>query len=279
MSELVRVPPIGEARDRELLKHAVTYAYRETTTTPLHAHFFFPADFRQDDQRPLAIFFHGGFWDTPMCTQFAPHCNHLTARGAIAVAAETRLASTHHTGPVEAIDDARALLTWVTMHAAALGIDPLRIIVGGTAGGALLALSTAMFPDRTNPPACHPPAALVLFSPLVDTTPPNPCAKRFPDPKSAKTHSPNKLIRKGLPPSIIFHGKADRVIPFDPVCKFARKMKRKRNQCEFVDFEKADHAFFNFNVSEQNFELTMRAADRFLVDLGLLEPGEDDGLS
>jgi len=276
MSDLVRVPPIGEARERELLKHAVTYAYRETSASPLHAHFFFPSDFRQDDRRPTVVFFHGGFWDTSMRTQFAPHCNQIASRGAIAVAAETRLFSTHQTGPLEAIDDARSLLLWITVHAEQLGINPTRIAVAGAAGGGLLALSTAMLPDPSGEPPAVPPAAVVLFSPLVDTTPRSPYADRFPDPKSAKAHSPNKLIRKDLPPSIIFHGKADRVIPFDSVNKFARTMTRKRNQCELVDFEKAEHSFFNFNVSEQNFELTMGAADRFLVDHGILDPRGDD---
>jgi hypothetical protein len=39
-----------------------------------------------------------------------------------------------------------------------------------------------------------------------------------------------------------------------------------------VDFEKEDHPFFNFNVSHRNFELTIQAAERFLVDRGLLQP-------
>lgn len=276
MSDLLKVPPLGEARDRELLKNAVTYAYRETDSAPLHAHFFFPADFRQGDRRPLIVFFHGGFWDTPMRTQFAPHCNQLACRGAIAVAAETRLASTHSTGPLEALDDARALLSWINTHAETLGIDPARMVAAGAAGGAWLALATAMLPVTDDTPQL-PPLALVLFSPLVDTTPRSDCADRFPDPKIAKLHSPNKLVRKKLPPSILFHGRADRLIPFDSVSKFARTMQRKRNQCELIDFEKADHSFFNYNVSQQIFELTMGAADRFLVDQGILEPcGDDD---
>ena len=45
-----------------------------------------------------------------------------------------------------------------------------------------------------------------------------------------------------------------------------------RNRFELIDFERADHSFFNFNVSHDRFEATIGAADRFLVDLGLLEP-------
>jgi dipeptidyl aminopeptidase/acylaminoacyl peptidase len=74
---------------------------------------------------------------------------------------------------------------------------------------------------------------------------------------------------------IIFHGKADRVIPFDSVAKFARAMRRKHNRCELVDFEKAEHSFFNYNVSQEFFELTINAADRFLVELAILAPPDD----
>jgi acetyl esterase/lipase len=122
------------------------------------------------------------------------------------------------------------------------------------------------------------PAALVLFSPLLNTAPGGHSTDRFPDPKTAKRQSPTKLIRKKLPPSILFQGTADRILSVADARKFARKMQRKGNLCEFVDFEGADHSFFNFNVSQTHFELTIEAADRFLTDLGLLpdKPADPD---
>lgn len=278
MSSLVHVPPIGEAREREILKDATTYAYRETPQGPVHAHFFFPPDFTPYDRRPVVVLFAGGFWETPMRTQFVPHCHHFAARGAIAVAAETRVFQSHQTGVIEALDDAQTLLLWLKLHAAHLGIDPDRLVAGGAAGGAYLALAAAMLPEVLNNGVhdCRP-SAMVLFSPLVDTTPRGRCSERFPDPKTAKLLSPSKSIRKKLPPSIVFAGKADRILPFEQVRKFARKMGRKGNRCEFVDFESAEHSFFNFNVSQFHFELTIEAADRFLTDLGMLpnKPDED----
>jgi acetyl esterase/lipase len=70
------------------------------------------------------------------------------------------------------------------------------------------------------------------------------------------------------------HGKSDRITPFDEVERFRRAMRWRRNVCELVDFERQDHSFFNFNVSQKHFELTIGAADRFLVDHGMLEPEE-----
>ena len=61
----------------------------------------------------------------------------------------------------------------------------------------------------------------------------------------------------------------------EEVEKFRRKMRWHGNTCLLVDYERADHSFFNFNVSHKNFESTMAAADNFLVERGLLDPEED----
>lgn len=279
MSFPAQVPPIGEARERELLKNAATYVYRQTEQGPVHAHFFLPADYSPPRQHPVIVFFSGGFWDSPMRTQFVPHCNHFASRGAIAIAAETRVFNPHRTGPLEAIDDAQLLLLWLKVHAENFALNPERIAAGGAAGGALLALDAAMLPEvRNDGIRDGRPRALVLFSPLVDVLANDQCTDRFPDSKVAKRHSPIEHIRKELPPMILFQGKADRILPCARADKFARKMRRKHNLCEFVDFETADHSFFNFNVSEDNFELTIAAADRFLTDLGWLPPQRQEEL-
>ena len=73
---------------------------------------------------------------------------------------------------------------------------------------------------------------------------------------------------------LFFHGKSDRISPFEEVEKFRRRLRWRGNSCELIDFVGADHSFFNFNVSHRNFELTISSADRFLVDRGLLDPEE-----
>ena len=76
--------------------------------------------------------------------------------------------------------------------------------------------------------------------------------------------------------SVFIAGADTGITPFDDVEKFRRRMRWRGNKVELVDFEKADHSFFNFNVSHRNFEMTIGAADRFLVDHGLLDPAPDD---
>jgi acetyl esterase/lipase len=275
-SILQKVAPIGEAREREMLKDSASYVYHPSPQGDILAHVFQPEGIATAP-RSAVVFFHGGFWDTPMATQFVPHCLHFASRGAVAVAAETRTSSRHGTGPLEAIEDARKLIIWLRANADTLNIDPNRIAVGGAAGGAYLALLTAMPKELPIEDGfdCRP-QALILFSALVNTTPKTPYAARFPDAKTAKRNSPSWLMRRKLPPMMMFHGKADRIVPFDEVDKFRRRLRWRRNYCELLDFQKADHSFFNFNVSHRIFELTVSAADRFLVERGFLEPAPEE---
>ena len=275
-SLLQKIAPIGEARDREILKDAETYIYAERSEGPVAAHIFAP-DRRGESAppAPLFVFFHGGFWDTPMPTQFVPHCLHFASRGAITVAAETRLWSKHRTSAVDAIEDARELIRCLRRNASIIGADPDRVVVGGAGGGALLALLTAMPKPKQLPPAedgidCRP-QALMLFSSLLDSTRKADVVARFPDARTAKCMSPSNLVRRKLPPMILFHGKADRVTPYADAATFRRRMKWRGNTCELVDFEREDHMFFNFNVNHRNFELTIEAAEAFMVRQNLLD--------
>ncbi len=275
-SILQKVAPIGEARDREILKDAATYVYEQRPEGDVLAHLFFPEK-AKPEPRPVILFFHGGLWDTPTPTQFVPHCLHFAARGAVAVAAETRTSARHGSGPLEAIEDARDLIRWLRHNADTFNLDPNKITVGGAGGGAFLALLATMPKAKSLPPVdgldCFP-QALILFSSLVNTAVKGAAADRFPDFKTAKRLSPTNLIRRKLPPMLFFHGKSDRITPFEEVEKFRRRMRWRGNSCELVDFVRADHSFFNFNVSHKNFEQTIGAADRFLVDRGLLPPEE-----
>jgi acetyl esterase/lipase len=275
MSQILqKVAPIGESRDKEILKAASTYVYSDDGGIELLAHVFAPEG-PIVPNRPAVAFFHGGFWDTPMVTQFVPHCHHFASRGAVSVAFEYRVASKHRTGPLEAIADSRTALLWLHDNAELLGIDPAKIAVSGAAGGAFLALLLAMQKDKQFSTPVRP-KALVLFSALLNTTPKGRLSDRFPNAKEAKALSPSGLVRRKLPPMLFMHGKADRVTPFEEVASFCRRMKWRGNRCRLLDFNGAEHSFFNFNVSHTNFEMTIAAADRFLVEHGVLAENRSD---
>lgn len=254
------------------MRGAASYIYQERSQGPVHAHVFFPPQ-PATTPRPIIVFFHGGFWDTSTPSQFVPHCLHFANRGAVAVVAETRTQQGHDTGAIEAIEDARDLIRWLRHNHDTFVIDPDKLIVGGAAGGAMAALLTALPKPKqltsVDGISCMP-QALLLFSALVNPASHKQAADHFPKQKVESKWNPMQLIRRKLPPMIFFHGKSDRVTPFSEVEKFCRKARFWGNRCDLVDFEKADHSFFNFNVDARQFEQTVEAADRFITDCGLL---------
>lgn len=265
---LQKVAPIGESRDKELLKFASSYVYENRNGIDLLAHVFFPTSGKTEN-RPAVAFFHGGFWDAAMVTQFVPHCHHFAGRGAVAITFEYRISSRHQTGPVEAMEDSRSAISWLHENATLLGIDPEKVVFAGAAGGAWLALLLTMRKEKDYIPPLRP-KALVLFSALVNTTPKGQLSDRFPDSKTAKQLSPTSLLRRKLPPMLFIHGKSDRVTPHEEVASFHRRLKWRRNSGKLSDFIGADHSFFNFNVHHGNFEMTLAVADQFLVEHGII---------
>ena len=274
-SPLTKAPPIGEAHERERLKDATSYTYYKTDQGDLSAHFFFPPDYDPENKKTAALLcLHGGQWDISSPTQFIPHCHHFASRGMVTVCIEYRTFQKHRTSPLEAIEDAQMAIGFLRDNADILGVDVGKITVMAAASGAHLALCATVHPETVQEPQeMFRPNALILFAPITDTSKKGLGSELFADPKQAKLTSPlTSLPQKNLPPCLVFHSKDDRVVPFDHSKKLHKLYSKKRNTCQLVDFEKSGHSFFNFNVNEQHYLNTLRAADHFLVDLGHLAP-------
>ncbi|EJD38843.1 hypothetical protein AURDEDRAFT_172162 [Auricularia subglabra TFB-10046 SS5] len=104
--------------------------------------------------RPCIYHIHGGgmfLGDRFLGVSGAMHWS--AACGAVIVSVEYRLAP-EHPDPVP-VEDCYAGLVWVVEHAAELGVDPAKILVGGTsAGGGLTAGVTLLARDRKGPALC-----------------------------------------------------------------------------------------------------------------------------
>ena len=59
--------------------------------------------------------------------------------------------------------------------------------------------------------------------------------------------SPSNYIRKGLPPSIIFHGKSDKTIPIEIIEKFSNDMIEKENMVKFLKWDNKGHQFYRWD--------------------------------
>ena len=166
--------------------------------------------------------------------------------------------------------DAKSAIRHVRAHAAELGIDPSRIAaVGGSAGGHLAAFA-ALVPGLDDPqddPAIScKPDALLLFNPVFDNGPGEWGHVRVG--KDFHNYSPAHHIAKGAPPTIIFLGDQDKLIPVRVVENFTAKMKFVGSRCDLHITEGAGHGFFNTPPARDE---TLAKADAFLVSLGWLK--------
>ena len=273
--------PVWDTRDRALLEGATTYIYRKTEEGELAAHVFFPEGHAtRTKAAPLLVCLHGGMWDRSAPTQFVPHCHHFASRGMVAVSLEYRVFEKNRTGPVDAVEDAREAMRVMRESAGDLGIDPAQVVVMGAASGAYLALWTGLVRKAEKVEGqSFRPDAMVLINPISDTGKKGMASDRFRDMGEAVAMSPlAALPQKGLPPCLILHGLADRVVPPVQSERLQKMYKRKRNVCERMEFGGQDHSFFNFHVNQDSYELVVGAVDQFLTQQGFLEARVDGGV-
>lgn len=266
------------------LQGAEAVPFKQVGDVELRLFIFKPADWRAEDRRPAIVFFFGGGWRSGTPAQFAPHAKHLAGRGLVAICAQYRVHSRHKAQVSDCVADAKSAIRWVRGHAAELGVDPDRIVAaGGSAGGHLAAAVATLhgFDDPADDQSivCRP-NALALFNPAVDLTALSSNAGRNPARNdeirtrlgaAPEELSPGKHIVPGVPPTIIFHGKADTTVPYQQVEQFAAKMEECGNRCELVGYDGAAHGFFNHGRGDGTaYRDTLQRLDEFLAGLGYL---------
>ena len=238
---------------------------------PITLHVFEPAGYSTSGKIPAIVFFFGGGWNGGTPAQFHAQAEYFASRGILAISAQYRQKQSHGVLPFECVADGKSAIRWVRAHAKDLGIDPDRIAAGGGSAGGHVAASTAVikgFEDEKSGVSSQP-NALVLFNPALYLDSPR-MAQRLNN--RQLEISPAHHVRKGLPPTIIFHGEADTTVPFETATDFTEKMHKAGNKCELVPFPGESHGFFNWRETGDNaaYKATVRAADVFLTKLGYL---------
>lgn len=248
--------------------------YKQTPTRPLNLYVMSPPA-PSGKARPVIVFFFGGGWVGGSTEQFLQQAQHFIDRGLVSILVDYRVRSRDQSTPFDSVRDARSALRWVRSHAAELHIDPAKIIASGGSAGGHVAGATAILADindHADDLKVSPvPNALVLFNPVLDTTETGYGAKLIG--KDAIQLSLTHHVKPGLPPIIIFHGTADRTVPFANVTEFARRVKEAGGDCRVVPFEGAQHGFFNSpkfrkTASPEDYGKIIAEVDRFLTGLG-----------
>jgi acetyl esterase len=247
-----------------------TYVYKTVHDVQLKLAVYSPEGTRSGNTRPAIVFFFGGGWTKGRLDQFEPQSKYLASLGMVAITADYRVYDRHQTTPFESVQDAKSAIAWTRNHAYDLGIDPQRIAAGGGSAGGHLAAATALIPGFADEKDAQrsEPNLLVLFNPVVDLVEigfRSEALQRIIN--HLKDISPIRYVKPGLPPTIIFHGDQDTVVPIEQVERFCMLMKEAGNVCTLMPFAGRKHGFFNFHPDQQE---TMRMTIRFLQENGFL---------
>jgi len=228
------------------LPDAETHVYHHTPQGEVRLHVFKPAGWRASDQRAVYVWFFGGGWTTGTPVNAAYWAKIAASWGMVGVAPDYRTKSRHDTPPQAAVADARAAMRWVQEHAKELGIDPAKVVVGGNSAGGHVALWTAI---KHAPPGSEagespllPPAALVLTSPVSDTSPATGYTPQRFGSEALALSAAHQLDTR-MPPLILFHGDADQTVPQRQSIELNAKYLAAGNVCEFTSVPGGSHNF------------------------------------
>jgi acetyl esterase/lipase len=257
--------------------------FKQTTNSTggpvtLNLHSFTPPGHKPFHQRPAIVFFFGGGWVDGSATHFHPQCEYLASRGMVAISAEYRVKNLHGTTPQECVRDGKSAIRYVREHAAALGVDPNRIVAGGGSSGGHIAAATGTLAAYEEPgenlSVSSKPNALVLHNAVVDN---GPGGFGY---STVQTYwqsiSPLHNINATSPPTVFFLGTSDALVPVSVGTSYQAAMQSLGLRCDLHLYEGQPHSFFNYDVPNDSsgpfygYRDTLFKTDEFLVSLGYL---------
>ncbi len=253
----------------------VTKTYKQIGEVELQLHIFNPPGHQAADNSPAIVFFFGGGWVNGSPGQFFPFCEYLASRGMVAASAEYRIQSKHQTSPVECVKDGKSAIRWMRTHAKELGIDPDKLAAGGGSAGGHVAAAAGtvegLEEEGEDLSVSSRPNALVLMNPVFDNGPGG-----FGHNKVKaywKEISPLHNLDADTPPTVVFLGTEDKLIPVATAENYKAKMEALGGRCDLYLHEGQEHGFFNARNPE-NFEKILGQMDVFLCDIGYLKSTE-----
>ena len=230
------------------------------------------------------VFFFGGGWIGGSPRQFIEQAKFFSSKGMVSIIADYRVFSRDSVRAIKCISDAKSAIRWVRKNAKSLGIDSNKIVASGGSAGGHLAASTGTVPNydekNEDQSISSKPNAMVLFNPglmtyasqdlyrdeaMIDRA----RIRVGDDPKKA---SPYYHLNNNVAPTIIFHGKNDKTVPYESVVLFDKKMKEYGNICELHLYEGEEHGFFNYGRNSGiAFKDTMEKSYSFLKKLKFIK--------
>ncbi|MBL8828356.1 MAG: alpha/beta hydrolase fold domain-containing protein [Planctomycetaceae bacterium] len=249
--------------------------YKTIGETQRELHLFEPAKHQPTDRRPCYLAIHGGGWVAGTPNVMYCVADHFARQGWLGISMQYRHARADRgTTVFDSVKDARSAVRYLRKHAAELGIDPARIVVGGRSAGGHLAIATALFngvdeAGEETQVSCLP-NAVICYSAVLDTS-----AEGYGQDTIGERWrelSPVHHVRAGLPPTLVLHGIRDTITPIAGAREFAKQMSALGNACELIENQRGSHSYMM--RTEPLFLEAMQQTQAFLTKNGIAGPAK-----
>jgi acetyl esterase/lipase len=246
--------------------------YKQIDTAKLFMEVYYPDSTNAARNYPAMVFYFGGGWNGGDINQFAPHAKYFSKRGMVCILVDYRVRDRQKTTPFESLKDAKTSIRFIREHATQFQIDTAKIVAAGGSAGGHLAAATALIDDYNeksdNLSVSAIPNALVLFNPVIDNGPGGYGFERIGE--AYKNFSPLHNIKADMPPTIVFLGTNDDLIPVETAKYFQKAMEKVKSKSVLHLYDGQRHGFFNYKNFEY-YKKTLTETDVFLQSIGYLQ--------
>jgi acetyl esterase/lipase len=182
-------------------------------------------------KRPVILWFHGGGFrpgNDKTQSYVVKASNDFAKRGFVCISANYRIRQAPRedkSGTMsDALEDAMTALNWIRANHEMLKVDLNKIIIGGGSAGGMLAVNFC-FKDKTNIEKWDKNGIVALIN-------------LWGSPDSSYLFS---SVDKNDPPTIIVHGTADKLVPYENTVQLKKQLEINEIIHEVVTLEGADH--------------------------------------
>lgn len=233
----------ASAKESKLQIQTVTY------NTDLQADLF---SISSKKEVPAVILIHGGYWTGGSRKDLSDFATKLAQNGFFAMTVDHHLLPKYN--QKTQTQDITNAIWWLRENSKQLGVDASKIGVVGISSGGYLAAWAATH-DEINSRGIHscPNVAVSLYGPwdLSDEAEKEASpdciklVKQFCIGQDRKTASPQYAISSSIPPVLLIHGDADKIVPVSQSINAYDKLKSLHCKCKLIVVHKDGHCLPN----------------------------------